>query len=71
LHKKGILGEVIGKLSENGANILTITQNLPIQSVAHVVMLLDLSHVKGSAEALMDKLNAIEGVSGAHTIAIE
>jgi chorismate mutase len=67
----GVLSGLLMAFAAHGANILTITQNLPIQSVAHVVMLLDLSHVKGSAEVLMDKLNAIEGVSGAHTIAIE
>ena len=71
LHKTGILREVIAKLSEHGANILTITQNLPIQSLAHVVVLLDLSHVKISVEALTDVLNSIDGVSGARTISIE
>ena len=71
LHKAGILGEVIGKLSEHGANILTITQNLPIQSHAHVVVLLDLSELSISVDALVEVLNGIEGVSGARTISIE
>ena len=41
-HKTGMLGEVLKKLSEDGANILTITQNLPINSKANVVMSIDL-----------------------------
>ncbi len=70
-HKAGILVEVLGKLSEKGANILTITQNLPIQSHAHIVMLLDLTNLTISAESLADVLNQIDGVSGARLISIE
>ncbi len=71
LHKAGILVEVLRSLSENGANILTITQNLPIQSHAHVIMLLDLTNIRVTTDALIDVLNHIDGVSGAKLISIE
>ena len=70
-HKPGILSEVLGKLSDEGANILTITQNLPINSKAHVVMSLDVSCLKTEVEALIKDINAIDKVSGTKLISIE
>ena len=70
-HKPGILSEVLTKLSEDGANILTITQNLPINSKAHVVMSLDISSLKCDIETLIKEINAIDKVSGTKLISIE
>ena len=70
-HKPGILSEVLAKLSEDGANILTITQNLPINSKAHVVMSLDISSLKCDIETLVKEINAIDKVSGTKLISIE
>ena len=70
-HKPGILSEVLGKLSDDGANILTITQNLPINSKAHVVMSLDVSSLKCDIETLVKEVNAIDKVSGTKLISIE
>ena len=70
-HKPGILSEVLGKLSDEGANILTITQNLPINSKAHVVMSLDVSRLKTEVEALIKDINSIDKVSGTKLISIE
>lgn len=70
-HKPGILSEVLAKLSEDGANILTITQNLPINSKAHVVMSLDVSSLKCDVETLVKEINAIDKVSGTKLISIE
>ena len=70
-HKPGILSEVLTKLSEDGANILTITQNLPINSKAHVVMSLDVSSLKCDIDTLVKEINAIDKVSGTKLISIE
>ncbi len=70
-HKPGVLSEVLRALSENGANILTITQNLPVNSKAHVVMSLDVSELKQEISPLLKEINAINGVSGTKLIAIE
>ena len=70
-HKPGILSEVLTKLSDDGANILTITQNLPINSKAHVVMSLDVSGLKCDVETLVKEINAIDKVSGTKLISIE
>ncbi len=70
-HKPGILSEVISKLSYYGANILTITQNLPINSRAHVVVTLDISCLSVEIDALVREINAIDKVSGTKLISIE
>ena len=70
-HKPGILSEVIGKLSYYGANILTITQNLPINSRAHVVVTIDISCLSIEIEALVREINSIDKVSGTKLVSIE
>ncbi|MBO5212706.1 MAG: ACT domain-containing protein [Clostridia bacterium] len=70
-HKAGILSEVLGVLSENGANILTITQNLPINSRAHVVISLDISELVLDINHLIEALNSVKGVSGTKLVSIE
>jgi len=70
-HKTGILSEVLGKLSERGANILTITQNLPINNKAHVVLTIDVSSLNVELDTLLKEINAIDKVSGTKLISIE
>ncbi len=70
-HKAGLLGEVLGELSTQGANILTINQNPPINSRAHVVISMDISNVVGDSETLIKSLSQISGVSSVKLIAIE
>lgn len=70
-HKSGILSEVLNKLSEKGANILTITQNLPVNQRANVVISMDVSHVVGDINALLLELSSVDGVSSTKLLAIE
>ena len=70
-HKPGILSEVLGALSERGANILTITQNLPVNSKAHVVLTLDVSALNQDIALMIKDINSIVGVSGTKLIAVE
>ncbi len=70
-HKAGLLGEVLRVLSEYGANILTLSQNMPIHGLAHVTISLELSPMHPDAEEFLPTLGAIDGVSGAKIISIE
>lgn len=70
-HKAGLLGEVLGELSTQGVNILTINQNPPVNSRAHVVISMDISAVMGDSELLISSLSKISGVSHVKLIAIE
>lgn len=70
-HKSGILSLVLNELSEKGVNILTITQNLPVNQRANVVISMDVSHVEGDISVLLDAIGSIDGVSSAKLLAIE
>ena len=70
-HKAGLLGEVLGELSTQGVNILTINQNPPVNSRAHVVISMDISKVEADSENLIKSLSGISGVSHVKLIAIE
>ena len=70
-HKSGILSLVLNELSEKGVNILTITQNLPVNQRANVVISMDVSHVEGDISVLLDAIGAIDGVSSTKLLAIE
>ena len=70
-HRAGALSEVLAVLSENGANILTITQNLPINGKAHVLLSFDTASLSREIELLLSQIGAIKGVTGTKLIAIE
>lgn len=70
-HKSGILGEVLNVLSVKGANILTITQNMPVNNRAHVVLSVDVSKMVESVEEINADLGKIDGVSHVKLVAIE
>ena len=70
-NEKGILSEVLNQLSNMNANILTITQSLPINRKASVVLSLDISDIAASIEEIIAALAAIHGVSNAKLVSIE
>ena len=70
-HEKGILSEVLNQLSNMNANILTITQSLPINRKASVELSLDISDIAASIEEIIAALAAIHGVSNAKLVSIE
>lgn len=70
-HKPGVLGEVLKVLSECGANILTISQNLPINSQAHVVVTVDITHLDSKPDMLVCKINEVDGATGTKLISVE
>lgn len=70
-HRAGMLSRVLSALSSGRANILTITQNLPIHGKASIMLSLDLSQITEPMDALMDALNAIDGVDHVRLLALE
>lgn len=70
-HQQGTLSDVLSLLSQNGANILTISQTLPIHDEAHVVVSIDMGHVTLPAETLLEQLKQMRGVSYATLTAID
>ena len=58
----GVLSELLAALFKNGANILTINQNIPVDSVAPVSISMRTEALKVNADVLATELRRLEGV---------
>ena len=70
-HQAGMLSKVIAAVSTRRANILTITQSLPIHGKASIMLSIDLSQLTEPMDALIDTLDGIEGVEQVRLLALE
>jgi ACT domain-containing protein len=70
-HQQGTLSKVLVDISELNASILTINQNIPIHNIATVVISLDISHLNGTMDDLIDKLQLSDAVENVQLVAIE
>ena len=69
-HEAGVLSNVLSTFSQFGANVLTISQNLPIQNTASVTLAVDISNVQASTDDLLRQAQMIEGVVQIQLIAV-
>ena len=60
--EKGVLSSIIAKLYELGTNILTINQNIPVDSVATVTISVRFDHGQLSTAELTGELAKVSGV---------
>ena len=70
-HRAGMLSKVISTLSACNANILTITQSLPIHGKASIMLSIDLSQLSRSIDDMVDELSGIDGVEQVRLLALE
>ena len=70
-HQAGMLSKVLAAVSACRANILTITQSLPIHGKASIMLSIDLSQLTEPMDALIESLDAIEGVEHVRLLALE
>ena len=70
-HETGILSTVLNQFSECGANILTITQSLPLHGTASIMISLDTNKMEHAIEQLIDDLQRLEGVEKVRLLAVE
>lgn len=70
-HEQGILSALLQRICEARANVLTITQSLPIRDRASVTISLDVSEVDGSMEDFVAKLTEVTGVEQVRVLAVE
>lgn len=70
-HEAGVLSELLARISAAGANVLTITQSLPIHNMASVTVSVDISSMPGPLSALLSDIEASAGVEKARLIAVE
>ena len=70
-HQAGMLSKVINTLSGCNANILTITQSLPIHGKASIMLSIDLYQLSRSVDEMVNALSAIDGVEQVRLLAVE
>lgn len=61
-HRSGVLSVVLSLLAEQGGNVLTIHQTIPLQGMANVIITVDTSRMEISVMDWTEKLQKIEGV---------
>ncbi len=60
--KAGVFSAMTTVLFENGANLVTVNQGMPIDGTATVSLTIDTNSIKLSIEALLDLLRATDGI---------
>ena len=70
-HQAGMLSKVLSAMSACRANILTITQSLPIHGKASIMLSIDLSQLSRSVDDMTEELSAIDGVENVRLLALE
>lgn len=70
-HKKGVLSTVLNHISEEGGNILTINQGIPINNCANLSLTIDISTMKLELNTLFDSLSKLPDVDKVEFIAME
>ncbi len=70
-HEAGMLTKVLAAVSGCNANVLTITQSLPIHGKANIMLSLDLSQIRRGIDQMTADLSAIDGVENVRLLALE
>ena len=70
-HEAGMLSRVLSAVSACNANVLTITQSLPIHGKASIMLSIDLSQLNRSVDDMTEELSAIDGVENLRLLALE
>lgn len=70
-HKSGTLSKVLDCVAFYKANILTINQDIPINSAANVTLTIDVSTMEKSISHLAARLNSLQNVISVKLLAAE
>lgn len=60
--RQGVLSSLLAALSNSGANILTINQNIPVDGVAPVAISIRTHHMPDTPAAMMENLCKLDGI---------
>lgn len=70
-HEAGMLSRVLNAVSSFGANILTITQSLPVHGKASIMLTLDMVKMEEPVERMIEALQKVDGVEKVRLLAVE
>lgn len=71
IHKAGALSMILDTIAKYHGNILTISQNIPINNTANVTITFDISELSIEFKQFMDILNKLDSVIKTNIITIE
>ncbi|QDS35091.1 MULTISPECIES: ACT domain-containing protein [Brevibacillus] len=61
-HMSGYLSKVLTYVADQGGNVLTINQTIPLQGIATISMSVDMASLRVSSTEFLDNLQLIPGV---------
>ena len=67
---QGILAQILTILQASKTSVISINQNIPINNIAYVVITLDIAHLDGTIESLLEEINALSGIHEATLISM-
>lgn len=70
-HEKGVLSNILNFISEQGGNILTIDQGIPINQLANLSLTIDISTMKKELSELLSELGDMPHVTKVEFVAME
>lgn len=70
-HKSGTLSSLLRHIASSNGNVLTITQDAPVNNSANVSISFDVSKLSSTLEQLLTILKNIEGVSKLKLVGVE
>jgi chorismate mutase len=70
-HEAGTLSKILDKIAERDGNILTISQDIPINNAANVNITFDVSKLNIELKELIDEIMNIKNVMKISLIAVE
>lgn len=68
---KGVLSGILNFISEEGGNIITINQGIPMNKKANVSLTINIASINGDLTTLMDGLSRINDVEKVEFVAME
>ncbi len=71
IHLSGSLSSVLDVLKDNKISILTISQSLPVNEVANVIISIDITEIDITMSELIKELNVLKPVKAAELLAFE
>lgn len=70
-HKPGVLSHILNIVALRKGNVLTISQDIPINSIANVSITFDISQMEIEVGEVLDEISLLEGVERIELIAME
>jgi len=70
-HESGVLSNLLELIAKQNCNVLTISQDSPIDSIANVSLTFDISNINTTFNDLLEKMKKLKGVKKLDLIAME